>query len=101
VQWNASSLQKKIPSSCRQPHRQGSSGICIVEVVLQHAGGSSTAEGLARAQSALMRQVDAIAQNGSDPALHHGFLHNIPHHREIVLAWMQHNSANDLKLDLP
>ena len=38
---------------------------------------------LQRAHAALMTQADAI----TDPALRHGYLNNIPHHREIVRAW--------------
>ena len=37
--------------------------------------------------TALMTQADAISRQSTDPALRHGFLNNIPHHRQIVAAW--------------
>jgi len=62
---------------------------------LARAGDPAAADWLARAHSALMAQADAItressrdsSQHGAGPALRHGFLNNIPHHREIVAAW--------------
>ena len=62
---------------------------------LARAGDPAAADWLARAQSALMAQADAIggessresSQHGADLALRQGFLSNIPHHREIVAAW--------------
>ena len=62
---------------------------------LARAGDPFAADWLARAHSALMAQADAIgressresSQQGAGPALRHGFLSNIPHHREIVAAW--------------
>ena len=62
---------------------------------LARAGDPAAADWLARAHSALMAQADAIgressresSQHGAGPALRHGFLSNIPYHREIVAAW--------------
>ena len=55
------------------------------------AGDPAAADWLARAHTALMAQANAISrdssQHGADPALRQGFLSNIPHHREIVVAW--------------
>ena len=54
---------------------------------LARAGDPRAADWLARAHSALMAQSDAITRHSPDAALRHGFLQNIPHHREIVAAW--------------
>ena len=54
---------------------------------LARAGDPAAADWLARAHTALMAQADAISRPSADPALRHGFLNNIPHHREIVAAW--------------
>ena len=62
---------------------------------LARAGDPAAADWLARAHTALMAQADAItresrresSQHGAGPALRHGFLNNIPYHREIVAAW--------------
>ncbi|MFO1305523.1 MAG: adenylate/guanylate cyclase domain-containing protein [Burkholderiales bacterium] len=58
--------------------------------VLARAGDLRAADWLARAHCALMAQADAI----TEAALRQGFLHNIPHHREIVAAWSEHNAAD-------
>jgi class 3 adenylate cyclase/tetratricopeptide (TPR) repeat protein len=50
---------------------------------LAHAGDPRADEWLVRAHTALMRQVGAITQRD----VRQGFLHNNPHHREIVAAW--------------
>ena len=42
---------------------------------------------LQRAHTALMAEADAITRSNPDPALRHGLLNNIPHHRDIVAAW--------------
>ena len=57
------------------------------------AGDPRAAEWLARAHTALMAQADAISQHSTDPALRHGFLNHIPHHRAIVAAWAGRISA--------
>lgn len=59
---------------------------------LARAGDPRADEWLARAHTALMAQADAISKSSTDPALRHGFLHNIPHHREIVTAWAAKDS---------
>ena len=51
--------------------------------VLAQAHDPRAAEWLARAHDALQ----AHAVRLSEAALRHGFLNNIPHHREIVAAW--------------
>ena len=50
---------------------------------LARAGDPRAFDWLARAHGTLMAEAEAIA----DTALHQSFLHNIPHHREIVAAW--------------
>ena len=64
-----------------------------VHQALALAGDPRAAEWLARAHTALMAQADAISQHGTDPALRHGFLNHIPHHRAIVAAWAGRISA--------
>jgi hypothetical protein len=54
---------------------------------LARAGDPRAAEWLSRAHTALMAQADAITRHSPDATLRQGFLHNIPHHREIVAAW--------------
>jgi tetratricopeptide (TPR) repeat protein len=56
---------------------------------LARAGDPRAADWLARAHTALMAQADAISQHSADPSLRHGFLNNIPHHREIMAAWLR------------
>jgi tetratricopeptide (TPR) repeat protein len=60
---------------------------------LTRAGDPSAADWLARAHTALMAQADTISRHSTDPALRHGYLHNIPHHREIVKAWAKRMAA--------
>ena len=64
-----------------------------VHQALALAGDPRAAEWLARAHTALMAQADAISQHSTDPALRHGFLNHIPHHRAIVAAWAGRISA--------
>jgi tetratricopeptide (TPR) repeat protein len=64
-----------------------------VHQALALAGDPYAAEWLARAHTALMAQADAISQHSTDPALRHGFLNHIPHHRAIVAAWAGRISA--------
>ncbi|MBT9489379.1 MAG: AAA family ATPase [Rubrivivax sp.] len=52
---------------------------------LAHAGDARAESWLARAHTALMTQAEAIG----DAALRQGFLHDIPPHREIIVAWAQ------------
>ena len=54
--------------------------------VLASVGQAAAAAWLRQAHRALMAQADAIP----DAALRHGFLTQIPHHREIVAAWARH-----------
>jgi len=61
---------------------------------LARAGDPRAAEWLALAHNALMAQADAIGRSTTDPALRHGFLQNIPHHREIVAAWAQRGAES-------
>ena len=51
--------------------------------VLAQANDPRAGEWLARARDALQAQAERLAT----PELRHGFLNNIPHHREIVAAW--------------
>jgi tetratricopeptide (TPR) repeat protein len=51
--------------------------------VLACAGDPHATQWLARAHTALMTEADAI----SDASLRKGYLHNVPHHREVVVAW--------------
>jgi class 3 adenylate cyclase/tetratricopeptide (TPR) repeat protein len=55
------------------------------------AGGAGASDWLERAHSALMAQADAL----TDPALRHGLLQNIPHHREIVAAWAKRSAGGE------
>jgi len=57
---------------------------------LARASDPRDADWLARAHVALMTQAEAI----NDTTLRQGFLHNIPHHREIVAAWSKRATAN-------
>jgi len=57
--------------------------------VLSDRGDPRAAEWLARAHAALQAQAATI----TDAALRHGFLCNIPVHREIVAAWTTRNAA--------
>ena len=50
---------------------------------LARASDPSAADWLSRAHTALMSQADAV----TDATLRHGFLHHIPHHRDIMAAW--------------
>ena len=54
---------------------------------LASAGDPRAADWLSRAHTALMAQAEAITRHSPDATLRQGFLHNIPHHREIVAAW--------------
>jgi len=56
---------------------------------LARAGDSRADAWLARAHTELMAQADSI----TDPALRQGFLQNIPHHREIVAAWVKRDAV--------
>jgi hypothetical protein len=58
-----------------------------VHQALARADDPRAAEWLTRAHSALMAQADAINRHSPDATLRQGFLHHIPHHREIVAAW--------------
>ena len=51
--------------------------------VLAQAHDPRAGEWLARAHDALQAQAERLPT----PALRHGFLNNIPHHREIMAAW--------------
>jgi len=62
---------------------------------LARAGDPRAADWLARAHDALMAQADAISRSSSDAKLRQGFLHNIPHHREIVAAWAKRDAASE------
>ncbi|GCL62986.1 ATP-binding protein [Pseudaquabacterium pictum] len=53
---------------------------------LARANDRHAADWLERAHAALERQAEAIA----DPSLRQSFLHNIPVHSEIVVAWSSH-----------
>ena len=55
---------------------------------LDRSGDPRAADWLARAHAALLAQADTI----SDATLRQGFLHNLPHHREIVAAWAKHST---------
>ncbi len=57
--------------------------------VLARAGDPAAIDWLARAHTALMKQAEAL----TDPGLRQGFLHHIPHHREIVAAWAKQASG--------
>jgi class 3 adenylate cyclase/tetratricopeptide (TPR) repeat protein len=61
---------------------------------LARAGDPRAAEWLARAHGALMAQADAIDRSTSDAALRQGFLQNVPHHREIVMAWKERDESS-------
>ena len=75
----------------------GTEGPRLIELTVHQAlalaGDPRAAEWLARAHTALMAQADAISQHSTDPALRHGFLNHIPHHRAIVAAWAGRISA--------
>ncbi|MDP3835506.1 MAG: adenylate/guanylate cyclase domain-containing protein [Hydrogenophaga sp.] len=58
-----------------------------VHQALSRAGDPRAAEWLTRAHTALMAQAEAISQHSADATLRQGFLHNIPHHHEILAAW--------------
>ena len=64
-----------------------------VHQALARAGDPRAAEWLARAHTALMAQADAISQHHGHATLRHGYLQNIPHHREIVAAWAASSAA--------
>jgi tetratricopeptide (TPR) repeat protein len=64
-----------------------------VHQALAHAGDPRAADWLSRAHTALMAQADAITRHSPDATLRQGFLHNIPHHREIVAAWALRDTA--------
>jgi hypothetical protein len=53
---------------------------------LARAGNPAAHAWLARAHTALMAQTDTLTDKITDAALRHGFLENIPHHRDIVAA---------------
>jgi tetratricopeptide (TPR) repeat protein len=53
---------------------------------LARAGDPRAAKWLTRAHSALIAQAEAIARSATDAA-RHGYLHNIPHHREIMASF--------------
>ena len=55
---------------------------------LARAGDPRAADWLARSHAALVAQADTI----SDAARRQGFLHHIPHHRDIVAAWAAHGT---------
>ena len=65
----------------------GSADECMIALTchqaLARAGDLRAAEWLARAHTALMAKADSI----TDAALRQAYLHNFPHHREIVAAW--------------
>jgi len=86
----------------------GAAGLQAMQPILDHIEGGGTLEGtearmiewtmhrvlaqadhpragewLARAHDALQAQAERLAT----PELRHGFLNNIPHHREIMAAW--------------
>jgi tetratricopeptide (TPR) repeat protein len=67
-----------------------------VHQALALAGDPRAAEWLARAHTELMAQADAISQHSADATLRHGFLNNIPHHRDIVAAWATHLTRQPL-----
>ena len=67
---------------------------------LAGAGDPRAADWLARAHDALMAQADTIDGSATDPTLRNGFLHNIPHHREIVAAWTKRDVAGELSAGL-
>jgi class 3 adenylate cyclase/tetratricopeptide (TPR) repeat protein len=58
--------------------------------VLARAGDASAAGWLARAHAALLARATTIG----DSALRESFLHNIPHHREIIAAWADWSAAD-------
>lgn len=60
---------------------------------LARADDSRAADWLTRAYSAMMAQANAISHASTGPSLRHGFLHNIPHHREIAVAWAKSRAA--------
>ncbi len=64
-----------------------------VHQTLDYANDPRAAEWLTRAHTALMAQADAITRHSPDATLRQGFLHNIPHHREIVAAWARRDTA--------
>ena len=66
-----------------------------VHQALARAGDPRAAEWLTRAHTALMAQAEAITRHSPDATLRQGFLHNIPHHREIVAAWARHVAGNE------
>ena len=67
-----------------------------VHQALALAGDPRAADWLARAHTELMAQADAISQHSADATLRHGFLNNIPHHRDIVAAWATHLTRQPL-----
>ena len=62
---------------------------------LARAGNPRAADWLARAHTALMAQADAITRHSADHALRHGFLQNIPFHRDIMAAWSQRGAQSE------
>jgi len=76
--------------------------------VLVGAGDPRADDWLQRAHQALMARADAIGRSGGDAergisgaALRQGFLQNIPHHREIVAAWVRQQAAGDVRNPSP
>jgi class 3 adenylate cyclase len=59
---------------------------------LARADDPRAAEWLSRAHTALMAQADAIGQHAVGADSKQGFLHNIPHHREIVALRSKHSA---------
>lgn len=59
---------------------------------LARAGDPRAFDWPARAHGTLMAEVEAEAI--ADTALHQSFLHNIPHHREIVAAWVRRQATS-------
>ncbi len=58
--------------------------------VLACAGDPHATQWLARAHAALMTEADAI----SDASLRKGYLHNVPFHREVVVAWSKRSTSS-------
>ena len=58
---------------------------------LAHAGDPRAVGWLDRAHAALMAQAETI----NDATLRQGFLHHIPHHREIVAAWAKRDLPSE------
>jgi hypothetical protein len=60
---------------------------------LARANDPRAAQWLSRAHTNLMAQAEAIDRYAGDPTMRHGFVHNIPQHRDIVASWSNGGST--------